>query len=45
MGGHARGDVNLRRDVVIDESDLNGIYDSVRVAASASVPTRKRETD
>ena len=42
VGGHAGGDVNLRRDVVVGESDPNVTYGSVRVATSASVPTWKR---
>ena len=42
VGGHAGGDVNLRRDVVVGESDPNVTYGSVRVATSASVPTWKK---
>ena len=42
MGGDAGGDVVLRRDVVVDELDLNGTHESVRAATSASDPTKKR---
>ena len=42
MGGHAGGGTALRDAVVVGESDPNVTYGSVRVATSASDPTRKR---